>query len=89
MFIKIFLKKKAKPKCKIQNLVRTTDLKRTFSKGDTINLSYNMYQTTEIVNDTIPSYRLDTLPERYYETFLKNRKSTMKDYKHVNKALGL
>ena len=48
-------RKKVKPKYKIGDLVRTADLKRNFSKGDTTNWSYKMYKITEIINDTIPS----------------------------------
>ena len=57
-------RKKKKPKFQINDLVRTADLKRIFSKGDTTNWSYRLYKITEIFNDTIPSYRLDNLPER-------------------------
>ena len=44
-------------------LVRTTDLTKTFSKGDTTNRSYKLYKIREIIIDTIPSYRLGNLPE--------------------------
>ena len=52
-----FLDKQKKIKAKFQrnNIVRTTDLKKTFSKGDTTNWFYNISKNTEIVNDTIPS----------------------------------
>ena len=52
-------RKKVKPKFQINDLFRTADLKKTFSKGDTTNWSYKLYKITEVVNDTIPSYRLD------------------------------
>ena len=55
---------KIKPKFKINNLVRTADLKKMISKGDTTNWSYKLYKITEIVNDTIPSYKINNLPER-------------------------
>ena len=48
-------RKKVKPKFQINDLVRTADLKKTFSKSDTTNWSYKLYKITEIVNDTIPS----------------------------------
>ena len=57
-------RKKIKPKYQIGDLVRTADLKKTFSKGDTTNWFYKLYKITEIINDTIPSYRLDNLKER-------------------------
>ena len=57
-------RKKIKPKIQVNDLVRTADLKKTFSKGDTTNWSYILYKITEIINDTIPSYSIDNLPER-------------------------
>ena len=41
-------RKKVTPKFQINNLLRTADLKKTFSKGDTINWSYKLYKITEI-----------------------------------------
>ena len=64
-------RKKITPKFQINDLVRTADLKKTFSKSDTTNWSYNLYKITEIVNDTIPSYKINNLPERYNEFLLK------------------
>ena len=55
--------KKIKRKYEIGDLFRTADLKKTFSKGDTTNWSYNLYKITEIIINTIPSYRLGNLPE--------------------------
>ena len=57
-------RKKVNPKFQINNLVRVADLKKTFSKGDTTNWSYKLYKITEIINDTIPTYHIDNLPER-------------------------
>ena len=56
-------RKKLTPKFQINDLVRTADLKKTFSKGDTTKWSYKLYKITEIVNDTIPSYHINNLPE--------------------------
>ena len=39
--------KKIKPKFQINDLVRTANLKKTFSKGDTTNWSYKLYKITE------------------------------------------
>ena len=69
---------KITPKFQINDLVRTADLKRTFSKGDTTNWSYKFCKITEIINDTIPSYRLDNLLERHNESLLKKTDLTMK-----------
>ena len=80
-------RKKVKPKFQINDLVRTADLKRTFSKGDTTNWSYKLYKITEIVNDTISSYRLDKLKERYNESLLKKTDLSMKENHNVMKKL--
>ena len=64
-------RKRIKPKFQKNDLVRTADSKKTFSRGDTTNWSYKLYKSTEIINDTIPCYRLDNLPERYNESLLK------------------
>ena len=82
-------RKKVKPKFQINDLVRTADLKKTFSKGDTTNWSYKLYKITEIINDTIPSYKIDNLKERYNESLLKKTELTLKENKDVMKKLNL
>ena len=82
-------RKKIKPKFQLNNLVRTAYLKKTFSKGDTTNWSYKLYKITEINKDTIPSYRLDNLPERYNESLLKKTELTLKENNGVLKNLNL
>ena len=82
-------RKKITPKFQINDLVRTADLKKTFSKGDTTNWSYKLYKITEIINDTIPSYKIDNLKERYNEALLKKTELTLKENKDVMKKLNL
>ena len=82
-------RKKVSPKFQINDLVRTADLKKTFSKGDTTNWSYRLYKITEIINDTIPSYKIDNLKERYKESLLKKTDLTMKENKSVMKELNI
>ena len=82
-------RKKIKPKYEIGDLVRTADLKKTFSKSDTTNWSYKLYKITEIVNDTIPSYKINNLPERYDESLLKKTDLTLKENNTVMKKLRL
>ena len=81
-------RKKIKPKYEIGYLVRTADLMKTFSKGDTTNWSYKLYKITEIIKDTNPSYHIDKLKERYNESLLKKTELSMKennsDMKKVN-----
>ena len=48
-------RKKVTPKFQANDLVRTADLKKTFSKSDTTNWSYELYIITKIIKDTIPS----------------------------------
>ena len=82
-------RKKVTPKFQINDLVRTADLKRTFSKGDTTNWSYKLYKITEIINDTIPSYHIDNFKERYNESLLKKTELTMKQNNSVMKKLKI
>ena len=44
-----------KPKFHIGQLVRTADIKKVTSKGDSTNFSYKLYTITEVIHDTIPS----------------------------------
>ena len=80
---------KVKPKFQVKDLVRTADLKKNFSKGDTTNWSYKMYKRTKIFNDTLPSYHIDNLPQRYNVTFLKTTKLTMQENKDIMKILNI
>ena len=82
-------RKKIKPKFQLNNLVRTADLKKTFSKGDMTNWSDKLYKITEIINDTVPSYRLDNLKERYSQALLKKTELSLKENDSVIKKLNL
>ena len=80
---------KRQPKYKLGQLVRTADIKRVFSKGDSTNWSYNLYTITEVIHDTIPSYRIDYLPERYKENLLLPTKLTLEQNNQFMKELNL
>ena len=80
-------REKVKPKFQLNDLVRSADLKETLSKSDTTNWSYKLYKITEIINETIPSYHLDILPERNNESLLKKTNLTMKENRDVMKKL--
>ena len=82
-------RKKIKPKYEIGKSVRTADIKKTFSKGDTTNWSYKLYKITEIIKDTISSYHVDNLLERYNESLLRKTELTMKENKDVMKKLSI
>ena len=77
------------PKYKLGQLVRTADIKRVFSKGDSTNWSYKLYTITEVIHDTIPSYRIDYLPERYNENLLLPTKLSLEENTQVMKELNL
>ena len=48
-----------------------------------------LYEITEIVNDTIPSYKINNLPERNNESLLKKTNLTLKENDIVMKKLHL
>ena len=82
-------RKKFNPKFKLGQLVRTADIKRVFSKGDSTNWSYKLYTIKEIIHDTIPSYRINYLPERYNENLLLPTKLSLEENNQVMKELNL
>ena len=82
-------RRKLNPKYKLGQLVRTADIKKVFSKGDSTNYSYKLYTITEIIHDTIPSYRITFLPERYNENLLLPTKLTLDENNRVMIELKL
>ena len=80
---------KQPPKFILGQLVRTADIKRVFSKGDSTNWSYKLYKITEVIHNTIPSYRINFLPERYNENLLLPTKLTLEESDRVMKKLNL
>ena len=52
-------REKQKPNFHLRQLVRTFDIKRVFSDGDSTNWSNKVYTITEVIHDTIPLYRID------------------------------
>ena len=80
---------KHQPKFKIGQLVRTADIKRVFSKGDSTNYNYKLYTKTEIIHDIIPSYRIDHLPGRYNENLLLPTKLSLDENNQVMMKLNL
>ena len=80
---------KQQPKYKLGQLVRTADIKRVFSKRDGTNFGYKLYTITEVIHDTIPSYRIDYLPERYNENLLLPTKLSLDENKKIMKELSL
>ena len=82
-------RQKQTPKYKLGQLIRTADIKRVFSKGDSTNYSYKLYTITEVIHDTVPSYRINYLAERYNENLLLPTKLTLEQNNQVIKKLNL
>ena len=82
-------RRKLNPKYKLGQLVRTADIKKVFSKGDSTSFSYKLYTITEVIHDTIPSYRIKYLPERYNENLLLPTKLSLEQNNEVMKELNL
>ena len=78
-----------KPKFHLSQLVRTCDIRKVFSKGDSTNWSYEFYTITEFIHDFIPSYRIDCLPERYNENLFLPTKLSLEQKNQVMKKLNL
>ena len=83
------VRQKQRPKFTLGDLVRTADIKKVFSKGDSTNYSYKIYTITEVIHDTIPSYRINYLPERYNQNLLLSRKLSLDENNEVMKKLNL
>ena len=78
-----------RPKYKLGQLVRTADIKKVFSKGDSTDCGYKLYSITEVIHDTIPSYGIDFLPERYNENLLLPTKLSLDENNKIMKELNL
>ena len=70
-------RQKHKSQFQLGQLVRTADIKKVFSKGDSASWSYLLYTITEVIHDTIFSYRINYLPGRYNENLLRSTKLTL------------
>ena len=81
-------RQKQTPKFKLGDLVRTSDIRKVFSKGDSTNHGYKLYTITEVIQDTIPSYRIDYLPERYKHYLLLPTKLSLEQNNKVTKELN-
>ena len=82
-------RRKLNPKYKLGQLVRTADIRKVFSKGDSTNYSYYLHTINEIIHDTIPLYKINYLPERYNENLLLPTKLTLDENNQVMKKLNL
>ena len=78
-----------KPKFNLGQLVRTADIKRVFSTGDSTDFSYELYTITEVIHVTTASYRLNYLPERYNQNLLLPTKLTLDENNKIMNELNL
>ena len=78
-----------KPRFKLGQLVRTSDIRKVFSKVDGPNYSYNLYTIAEVIQDTIPTCRINYLLERYKENLLLPTKLNLDENNQVMKKLNL
>ena len=83
------IRQKPKPKKKLGDYIGTADIKRVFSKGDSTDWNYKLYTLNQILDDTIPSYRIDNLPERYIEILLLPAKLTLEQNNKIMKEVNL
>ena len=82
-------RQKQRPKFKLGDLIRTADIKKVFSRGDSTSWSYKLYTITEVIHDIIPSYRINYLPERYNENLLLPTKLSLEENNEIMKKLNL
>ena len=73
---------------KLGQLNRTADIKQVFSKGDSTNYSHKLYTLTQIIRDTVPSYQLDYLHERYNPNLSVPTKISLDENNKVMKELN-
>ena len=80
-------RKKFKPSFILGNLIRirAADKKKMISEGDTTNWSHKLYTTTDVINDTLPTYRTNNSHERYNGGLLKKIELTMEKNRIVTK----
>ena len=69
--------------------MRTADIKKVFSKGDSTNYSYKLYTITEFLHDNMPSYRIVYLPESHIEKLILPTKLTLDENNQFMKELNL
>ena len=78
-----------KPKFNLGNLVHAVDIKKVLSNGHSTNWSDKLYTKTSVIHDTIPTYRINYLPERYNENLLLPTKLSPEENNQVMKELNL
>ena len=80
---------KQQPKFNVGHLVRKADIKRVFSKGDRTNYCFKLYKITEVIHDTILSYRFNYLPDKNKEKLLLPTKLPLDENNQIMTDLNL
>ena len=78
-------REKQKQNFKLGDLVKTSDIRSVFSNRDSTNYCYEIYTIAEVLHDTIPSNRINYLPERYNHNLLLPTKVTLDDNNQIMK----
>ena len=71
------------------DLVRTADIQKVFSKGESTNWSYILNTITEVIQDRVASDRINYLPERYKQNLLLPTKMTFDENNKAMRKLNL
>ena len=70
-------REKNKRKLKSKQRDRSSDNKEIFSKVDSTNWIYNFHTITEVIHDTISSFRINCVSERYNQNLLQPKKISL------------
>ena len=71
------------------DLVRTAEIIKVFCKVDTAKWSNKLHASPDVIHDTIPSYRINYLPERVGEFLVRTTTLTLDENKNGMKKLSL
>ena len=82
-------KQEQRPKFQLGQVVRTADIQKVFSKGDSTKWFFTLYTLTKVIQDTIPSHRINYLPERYDENLLLPTKLILEENNKIMEELNL
>ena len=79
-----------KPKLKIHDLAKQQIQRQCSQNGIRVRTwSYKLYKMTENINDAIPNYRIDNLPECYNESLPEKAKFTIEENDSVMRIINL
>ena len=82
-------RRRYKPQFQLGQLVRTADIEKVFHMEESANWSYKLYTITKKIHDTIPSNKINYLPESYKEILLRSTKVSLEEINKVMKKQDL